>query len=70
MANLCQFITNDLTVKNNRGLKNRGQFAVEMEIERTQMSRVLPLEEYDEGTHFKVTIEPILPEDFKPNANG
>ena len=54
-----EFTTNDLTVKNNRSLKNRGQFALEMEIERTLLPQVVGLEAWAEGTHFKVTIEPV-----------
>jgi len=54
-----KFITNDLLIKNNKGLKNRGQFEVSMEVERAQLFKVLPLEEYPEGTHFSVIITPI-----------
>ncbi|OPX88973.1 MAG: hypothetical protein A4E53_01706 [Pelotomaculum sp. PtaB.Bin104] len=59
------FYCNDLVVKNNKVLKNRQQVAVEMEIDRSIMHQVMPLEEYDPGTHFKVTIEPLEPETYK-----
>lgn len=53
------FVTNDITVKNNRGLKGRNQFAVEMEIERTLFADVIGIEAFPTETHFKVTVEPI-----------
>lgn len=53
------FITNDLLIKRNRSLKNRGQFEVSLEVELVQLSRLAGIEEFADGTHFKVTIEPI-----------
>ncbi len=61
-----RFLTNDCTVKMNKSLKNREQVIVELEVERSLMHQVLPLEEYPPGTHFKVTMEPLEPDTYKP----
>lgn len=54
-----EFISNEAIFKNNKGLKNRGQFSVELEAERSEMPKVIGIEGCDPATHFKVTIVPI-----------
>ncbi len=56
-----KFITNEVLVKNNKSLKNRGQFGVEMEVERALFAQVIGLEAYPENMHFEVTIKPFEP---------
>lgn len=53
-----KFTANDIVVKNNKSLKNRGQVGIELELEREQFSIVAQLEEYEPGTHFIVTMIP------------
>lgn len=52
------FTSNEVVVKNNKSLKNRGQIGIELELERSQFPIVAQLEEYEPGTHFIVTMIP------------
>lgn len=58
-----KFVTNEIFTKDSRSLKNRGQVAIEMEAERGTFLHVIQqLNDYPEGQHFIVQIDPLNPE--------
>jgi len=52
-----EFIANDVLIKNNKSLKNRGQIGFEAEAEREQYPDIAGIEAYPPGTHAKITVE-------------
>ncbi len=57
-----KFITNEVIVKNNKSLKNRGQLEISMEVDRVLLPDIIGLEALPEGTHYHVSISPIINE--------